>query len=244
LCLDESERSVFLLDSGELKEVSLLSRGTRTVAKDVTGFAMARGTSDLLLVRQGRLEDATGNVIATDVSGTCLLRPGGRGCLFERRVSDGTEFWYVGTGGSERKPSLLAKGRVSFPFWSPDGDSVLFLRGVPRGDVTLSEIHQVSVQDGSEQSVSPTSQFAAFSPNRDASVFVGSSRSKAQPNVVLLLRSAKREMTLCEHHASDAASEGPVFAPDSRRVYFESDREGKPALYSVNVELLVEPTQL
>jgi oligogalacturonide lyase len=74
-------------------------------------------------------------------------------------------------------------------------------------------------------------------------VFVGSSRSKAQPNVVLLLRSAKREMTICEHHASDAASVGPVFAPDSRRVYFESDREGKPALYSVNVELLVEPTQ-
>ncbi|MDQ2776134.1 MAG: hypothetical protein M3Y57_14635 [Acidobacteriota bacterium] len=244
LCLDEGERSVFLLDSGELKEVSLLSRGTRTVAKDVTGFALGRGTSDLLLVRQERLEDAAGNVIATDVSGACLLRPGGRGCLFERRVSDGAEFWYVATGGSAKKPSLLAKGRVSFPFWSPGGDSVLFLRGVPHGDVTLSEIHEVTIQDGSERSVSPTSQFAAFSPNRDASVFVGSSRSKAQPNVVLLLRSAKREMTLCEHHASDAASVGPVFAPDSRRVYFESDREGKPALYSVNVELLVEPTQL
>ena len=33
----------------------------------------------------------------------------------------------------------------------------------------------------------------------------------------------------------------PVFSPDARRVYFQSDREGKPAIYSVNVEQLVEP---
>ncbi len=242
LSLDENERSLFFLDSGELKEVPFNSKGLRTVAENVSGFAMGRGPSDLLLVRQGRLEDVNKNVIATEVSGPCLLRPDGHGCLFERRISDGAEFWYVSMGDATKKLSLLAKGRISFPFWSPDGRSVLFLRGVPHGNVTLSEIHEVLIENGSEQPVSPTSQFAAFSPNRDASVFVGSSRSKAQPNVVLLLRSAKREMTLCEHHASDAASVGPVFAPDSRRVYFESDREGKPALYSVNVELLVEPT--
>jgi len=248
LCLDETERSLFLLDSGELREISLSSRGTRALAKDVTGFAMGRGPSDLLLVREGRLEDANGTIIATDVTGPCLLmRPGGEGCLFERKTSGNAEFWYVpmrDSGGvSGKKSTLLAQGNISFPFWSPDGGSVLFLRGVPRGDVTFSEIHEVLIESGSERPVSPTSQFAAFSPNRDASVFVGSSRSKAQPNVVLLLRSAQREMTICEHHASDAASVGPVFAPDSRRVYFESDREGKPALYSVNVELLVEPTQ-
>jgi oligogalacturonide lyase len=247
LCLDETERSLFLLDSGELREISLSSRGARTLAKDVTGFAMGRGPSDLLLVREGRLEDTNGTVIATNVTGPCLLmRPGGEGCLFERKTSGNAEFWYVpmrDSGVSGKKSTLLAQGNISFPFWSPDGGSVLFLRGVPRGDVTFSEIHEVLIGSGSERPVSPTSQFAAFSPNRDASVFVGSSRSKAQPNVVLLLRSAQREMTICEHHASDAASVGPVFAPDSRRVYFESDREGKPALYSVNVELLVEPTQ-
>jgi oligogalacturonide lyase len=49
-------------------------------------------------------------------------------------------------------------------------------------------------------------------------------------------------MTLCEHHAKDATTVCPVFAPDSRRVYFQSDREGKAAIYSVNVESLVEPT--
>jgi oligogalacturonide lyase len=81
-----------------------------------------------------------------------------------------------------------------------------------------------------------------FAPNADASVFVGASRSKAQPTVILLLRSTKREMTLCEHHDTHPKSVAPTFSPDSRRVYFQSDHEGKPALYSVNVELLVEPT--
>jgi oligogalacturonide lyase len=51
-----------------------------------------------------------------------------------------------------------------------------------------------------------------------------------------------RELTLCEHRASNPSAVSPVFSPDSRRVYFQSDHEGKSALYSVNVEKLVEPT--
>jgi oligogalacturonide lyase len=71
---------------------------------------------------------------------------------------------------------------------------------------------------------------------------VGASRSKAQPTIIILLRSLQRELTLCEHRASHPAAVAPVFSPDSRRVYFESDHQGKTALYSVNVEQLVEPT--
>ena len=152
----------------------------------------------------------------------------------------GQEFWYAAAGGT--KPVLLAKGAVSNPFWSPDGQSLLFLRDVSKQtDVVLSEIHQVGLSGNDERCLAPTSMFASFAPNFDASVFVGASRSKAQPNVVLLLRSAKREMTLCQHHASRPAGVSPVFSPDARRVYFQSDEEGKPALYSVNVEMLVEP---
>jgi len=33
-----------------------------------------------------------------------------------------------------------------------------------------------------------------------------------------------------------------VFSPNSQHVYFVSDREGKPAIYSVAVEKLVEET--
>ena len=129
------------------------------------------------------------------------------------------------------KPVLLTKGAISNPFWTPDGGSLLFLRDVShQPDVTLSEIHEVGLDGASERCVAPTSMFASFAPNFDASVFVGASRSKAQPNVVLLLRSAKRELTLCQHHASHASAVSPVFSPDARRVYFQSDEEGKSAL--------------
>jgi oligogalacturonide lyase len=61
--------------------------------------------------------------------------------------------------------------------------------------------------------------------------------------VLLLLRVARREFTLCEHKASDAALVQPIFSPDSQSVFFQSDREGKPAIYRVRVEKLVEETQ-
>jgi oligogalacturonide lyase len=100
----------------------------------------------------------------------------------------------------------------------------------------------VKPEERKERCVTKTSQFAAFAPNEDDSVFVGASRSRAQPNIILLLRSAQREFTLCEHHSSNPAAVTPAFSPDSRRVYFQSDRDGKSAIYSVNVEQLVEPT--
>jgi oligogalacturonide lyase len=33
-----------------------------------------------------------------------------------------------------------------------------------------------------------------------------------------------------------------VFAPDSQRIYFQSDRDGHPAIYCVHAEKLVEKT--
>jgi oligogalacturonide lyase len=91
--------------------------------------------------------------------------------------------------------------------------------------------------------LAPTSQFASFSANADGSVIVGASGSKAQPFVLLLVRSVKRELTICEHRASNAASVRPRFTPDSQRVYYQSDREGKPAVYGMAVDKLVEKTE-
>jgi oligogalacturonide lyase len=246
LCLDESGRFLYFIDERTLKEANVANRKVRSLAEDVDAFGVL-GHDQFVVVRKGRLQLANRGapVIAEEVANFCLAQPGGEGCLFVRETSqDEREFWYVALSGAaaDRKPKLLAKGPVTDPFWSPDRGSVLFLREVPRGESKTSEIHQTFLDGGEERRVADTSQFAAFAPNGDATVFVGASRSKAQPTILLLLRSVHRELTLCEHRSKHPALVSPVFSPDSRRVYFQSDREGKPALYSVNVEALVEPT--
>jgi oligogalacturonide lyase len=119
---------------------------------------------------------------------------------------------------------------------------VLFLHSSSAGGSTISEIREVILDSLEEKEVAKTSQFAAFNANDEATVFLGASRSKAQPNIMLLLRSVGRELTLCEHRAHEPRTVTPVFSPDSRRIYFQSDREGKSALYSMNVEAIVEPS--
>ena len=52
----------------------------------------------------------------------------------------------------------------------------------------------------------------------------------------------KRELTLAEHRASDAHMVAPIFAPNSQRIFFGSDRDGKPAIYTMSVEKFVEET--
>jgi oligogalacturonide lyase len=256
LSLDPTERRLFFIDDGALIELQLINNKRSKLSEGgVTAFAHLAGPSGLLIVRDRRLQFLDSQTIgpqtiapqplADDVDSFCLPAPGARGCLFARNSDSPKEreFWFAPLNHTQKSsPVLLAKGEISFPFWSEDGRSLLFLRRVQQGAAALSEIHQVAVDSRCEQRVSPTSQFAAFAPNRDGSVFVGASGSKAQPDIILLLRSPVREMTICEHHSKSAASADPVFAPDSRRVFFQSDREGKTAIYSIDVQLLVEPT--
>ena len=35
----------------------------------------------------------------------------------------------------------------------------------------------------------------------------------------------------------------PRFSPDTQRLYFQSDRDGKPAIYGVHVERFLEKTE-
>jgi oligogalacturonide lyase len=71
---------------------------------------------------------------------------------------------------------------------------------------------------------------------------VGASGSKAAPYVLLLVRAVSRELTLCEHRASDPAMVAPTFSPNSQRVFFGSDQHGKPAIYTMAIDKLVEET--
>jgi oligogalacturonide lyase len=61
---------------------------------------------------------------------------------------------------------------------------------------------------------------------------------------LLLVRAAKRELTLCEHRASDPHLVSPIFSPNSQRVFFQSDKDGKLAIYSMVVDKLVEETEV
>jgi len=126
--------------------------------------------------------------------------------------------------------------------WSPDGKTVLYLN-FPEDTKQLNNLREVTPDSNTDKVVAKTSQFVHFGMNKDNSVFVGASRSTASPTVLLLLRMTKREFTICEHKASHPEMVAPRFSPDSQRVYFQSDRDGKSALYCMHVEKLVEKTE-
>ena len=154
-------------------------------------------------------------------------------------------FWIVNTDGTGKKQLSLAE-KAGEAVWSPDGRTLLYLQipDDPKQLVTLRENSPDDSMPGTtaDQLVARTSQFGTFAPNADASVFVGASRSKASAYIIILLRVTRRELTLCEHRASDPAMVSVVFAPDSQSIFFVSDRHGKPAIYRVPVEKFVEET--
>lgn len=241
LCLDGKERSVYFVDSGALKKTDVSGHKAETVAEGVSAFGMSDSGSVFVVARQGKLFRLDSRQpIGEDAAFGPLVHPDGTGCLFGRKARESCEFWYAPLAPSG-KPKLLASGRIWNPFWSPHGN-LMFLRDVKTERAVLSEIHEVNTQTGEERKLDPTSEFAAFAPNADATVFVGASRSMVQPNIILLLRSIARELTLCEHGASHPESVSPVFSPDSRWIFFQSDREGKSAIYAMDVEKFVDPT--
>jgi len=242
--LDSSEKKLFFIDNSVLQEVDVQHLRSRTVAENVLGFHVAGRTNEIVILTNNRLEHLQpkgSTVIAEGVASRGFVSPSGTGCAFCRESdAGGHELWYAAFGAT---PALLAKGNISCPYWRPDGQTLLFLRQVDRGDYVASEVHEAPLDGSAERFVCRTSQYAAFAPNGDGSVFVGASRSKAQPHIMLLLRDLNRELTLCEHHSSHPDTVNPQFSPNSQRVYYQSDHEGKSAIYSVNVELLIEPTQ-
>jgi oligogalacturonide lyase len=150
--------------------------------------------------------------------------------------------WMVNSDGQQNRQLKLAPGRVLDPNWANDGKSILYLN-YPEDPKILHAIRELVPDAGADKLVAKTSQFASFAFNRDTSVFAGASANRGSPYVLLLLRVTQRERTLCEHKATDPESVTMTFSPDSQRVYFQSDREGKPAIYSLHVEKLVEKTE-
>ena len=167
-----------------------------------------------------------------------LVRPRRASVLYRSKES----YWLANLDGQRQARLKTAPdGRLGPAFWAPDGRLVFYLHYPEDG--RSHTIREHNPDTGEDKLLGRTSQFVAFSANRDASVFVGSSVSKAGPYVLLMLRSVKRELAICEHKAADPVAVAPVFSPDSQKVFFQSDRHGKPAIYSMVVDRLVEKTE-
>ena len=167
-----------------------------------------------------------------------IVRPKRAGILY--RLDENA--WLVNFDGKDNRRLRLAPGRTGPTLWSPDGRTVLYLN-FPAEKGKLNALREHTPDTGADVLVSNTSQFVLFGRNSDASVFVGVSGSKASPHILLLVRSVKRELTLCEHRASDPLSVAPTFAPSSQRIFYQSDKHGKPAIYTMTVERFVEKTE-
>lgn len=152
-----------------------------------------------------------------------------------------TALWLVNSDGAQKRPLKLAPGRVGPACWPADGKTLLYLN-FPPDPKQLTTIRECVPDINGDALVAKTSQYAQFGFNGPATVFVGACRSVASPTILIMLRSTRRELTLCEHKASHPEMTAPRFAPDTQRLYFQSDRDGKPAIYCMHVEKFLEKT--
>jgi len=256
LALVPDERGFCYFDGPSLRLVGFSNLKEREIyrvpegAARAPGFSLPRDGSGALVVeiragrwRVCRIGLARGGAVALGTSPVPLEHPreSPQGdAILCRAGAD--SLCILDSYGRPCRGLALAPGRTGPAFWSPDGRTVLYLN-IPRESGKLNAIRESDPAAGADRLVATTSQFVHFAPNADASVFVGASGSRASPYILILLRRTRRELTLCEHRASDPERVAPVFSPDSRQVFFQSDRHGKPAIYCLAVERLVEPTE-
>jgi oligogalacturonide lyase len=255
LWLMGDERSFCYLDRTSLWQTSLSNLRPRQHYRIPDGWEFGRGFSmasderrAFLVEQQGprcrlRLLEIGRNGARTLVEsgeeiGDTLARPQADSLLY-RKGEDAV--WLIGYDGRQHRQLKLAAGRVGPVYWSADGSSILYL-SFPEDKRALNSIREHMPDSGADRLVAPTSQFAAFAPDGNASVFVGASANKASPHILLLLRATRRELTLCEHRASNPAAVSPVFTADSQQILFQSDQHGKLAIYTMRVDRLVEKT--
>jgi oligogalacturonide lyase len=254
--LSPDERSAFFFDGPSLHQLSISTLREREVARVREGWRRGQGAS---LSPEGgaavwiETDGARWQIRRIDVlarhaqpvtvveSGEALADPLVRPRRQDILYRQGPGALLVVSPGGVRRTLALAPGGLGPAYWTHGGESVVYLNlpGVPG---KLNALREYAPGPATDRLLGSTSQFAVFAPNADASVFAGASASKASPYILLLLRVTRRELTVCEHRASDPRRVAPVFSPDSQCVYFESDRHGKPAIYSVALDQMVEET--
>ena len=231
----DAERLLLSAFNGHVREIAAMPgrQGTLSISEDSQYCAFtAEGRAHL--VSLGARPQVTPLTDKDAEPTLALIRPRRTQVLYFR--ADGSS-WLVNFDGQGKRPlkmDALASPSASNVEWTPLGRTFAYLN--------RSQLREHTPDENADRILGNTSQFAGFGTNGDGSVFVGASGSKASPYVLLLLRVTRREFTLCEHRASDAASVSPVFTPNSQSILFQSDRHGKTAIYRMRVEKLVEST--
>jgi len=252
LSLSTDEKSAYYFDGAALNETSLSGSHTHslyrvpegadhkgmTVAGDGSIFfaeSVAGAKDRSRLMRIGKQHAAP--ILEDNDIDLVMVRP--KQAQLAYRSAGGMSL--VNLDGSGKRQLRLEPGQTGEVVWTPSGRSLIYLH-VPDDPKQLITLREHLADEESDSEIAKTSQFATVSANGDSSVFTGASRGKASAYVLILLRVTRRELTLCEHRASDARMVSPIFPPDSQSVFFVSDRHGKSAVYRVQVEKFVEAT--
>lgn len=209
------------------------------IAEDGNHVVLSEQKSNRFRVRLVSVARPSASTIAeSNVPVTAVAtRPKRAGVLYARE--DG--LWLVNYDGQQNRKLRTGQGSIGAALWSADGRSIYYIHQ-PDGS-KARELRECIPDSNEDKFVAPTTQFVTFTRNSDASVFVGVSGSKASPYILLLLRAARRELTVAEHRASDAKAVAVQFSPNSQRLFYQTDREGKPAIYSMALERFVEMTE-
>ncbi|MBM3761780.1 MAG: hypothetical protein FJW36_16225 [Acidobacteria bacterium] len=252
LALSPDDRTLYFADSNQLLAVPVSGGKPRELYKAAApkafqkGISLAEDGTAITVVDGNRLVYIPTNTtlkprIFAEIPDHCEQAALTKfGSVFFRDHSKAIHL--IATTPGAKSQHLPIEGEVGPALWNPDGRSLIYLK-LNQGKGIANSLHEFSLDTNKETLVGKTSQYVHFGRNADSSVFVGASGSKAQPYILLMLRITRRELALCEHKASDATMCAPVFSPNSQRIYFQSDRLGKPAIFSVAVERLVEKTE-
>ncbi len=255
LTLLPDNRAFLYVDGDALFTASLSSLQPRELYRSTGGFAPVPGIGvsidglyasiierksgayrlQLVDLRQGR-------VVSLAETDEPLRNPQPRPKRASVLYHRGPGVWLANYDGKQNYRLRLAPGETGPSQWSPDGRTILYLN-YPDDPRQLHNIREFVPDSNEDRDVADTTQYISFSANADASMFVGASGAKASPYILLLARKVNRELTLCEHRASDPEMVSPIFSRNSQQVFFTSDMHGKPALYTMNVAKLVEETE-
>lgn len=250
------ERGFCCFDGGVLRQIQMASLKEREIYTVAEGWTRCPGmsvTGDGLSAVLAEQKDGGSRLVLAGIPrrGAATLTeapfvisdPVARPKRAQVLYRQGDEaLWLVNFDGRQNRRLKTAAGKIGPAFWSNDGKTILYL-SLPEERNRLNAIRELTPDENLDKLVAPTSQFVHFGLNADASVFVGASRNKASPHVLILLRVTRRELTVCEHKAGDPLMVAPIFSPDSQRIYFHSDKHGKPAIYRLQVERFVEKTE-